>query len=499
MPLNRYFSMSMIYPAAGLLILIYTIAHAAGMGITYDEAWTIRSFVPQSFMHIVNYTPCDANSHMLNTLLIKLMFLFGDDSVFMARVPNILAGILYVWFCSRITREFLSPAIGICCFLLLVCNPFLLDFFSLARGYGLAIAFQSGALYFLLRYVRDHRQNDASKALISGGLAVLSGFSLLNFWLVVFGIVTVLPFLYRKLYSRKRIFWNFIIAFGLLALVWEPLRKLNKSGSLWYGGNVDFYHDTLTSLTKYSFGYNSDEYPWVFNALNGSLVVLTLVIIAAFVFNRRLHTQRNVLLATLLLCITAVLMQHFLLGTLYVIDRTALYFFPLFILVLCFSLEEFSGKWYAKAIAMAVAALFVVNLVAKANFYKSAIWYFDAHSETILDDLERQGKKQNAVLRVKHSWVFISSFTYYLDQKHYRHIELVTDVGQEDTLQPDYYVYLEKPLEHTGYQAAGEPAAFPRKQAVRRFPEEFTTVYRIDGPAIAPKKEEGSGNEEHDH
>ena len=77
-------------------------------------------------------------------------FVFGNHSLFIARLPNIIAFVVYAYFAYRFADHLLYFFSGMALFILLLFNPFVLEFFSLARGYGLAMAFELGSLFYLM-------------------------------------------------------------------------------------------------------------------------------------------------------------------------------------------------------------------------------------------------------------------------------------------------------------------------------------------------------------
>lgn len=182
---------------------LYVLVRAVTVDITYDEAWTIRYFVRLDAMHILNCTPCNANNHIANTLLIKLLFGYGQGSVFLARLPNVLAFVLYLYFAFRIAGRFLSGFVPVAALLLLILNPFLLDFFSIARGYGLSLAFEMASLYFLLSFVSRKTGKHALWSLLFGGAAVICNFTLLNYWLVLLLVINLLTFAEKQVRHRQ--------------------------------------------------------------------------------------------------------------------------------------------------------------------------------------------------------------------------------------------------------------------------------------------------------
>ncbi|MES2513525.1 MAG: glycosyltransferase family 39 protein, partial [Bacteroidota bacterium] len=207
-----------VYLIAAAVTFIYVFIRAFNMDITYDEAWTITDFASLDVWGIITYEPCDANNHMINTLLIKLFFLSGSDSLFVARLPNVLACILYIYFTYKIVNKHLSPVMALGCYLLLLLNPFVLDFFSIARGYGLSMGFLIASLYYMISYVNEHKTSQVLWTIAFGILTVLSNFSTLNYWLV-FCLVINLIALFNKGLNFKRTFFLTFSGSVILALI----------------------------------------------------------------------------------------------------------------------------------------------------------------------------------------------------------------------------------------------------------------------------------------
>jgi hypothetical protein len=467
------------YCIIGLLVFLYVLYRAIKIGVTYDEAWTINSFVPQNFINILNYSPCDANNHIINTLLIKLLFLFGNHSLFIARLPNVLAFIMYVVFSYKIASRYLSSLLGICLFLLLILNPFVLDFFSIARGYGLSLGFLMASLYYVISYFLNQQPTKIIFSLIFGAMAVLCNFSLLNYFLVLLIAINIVSYFFSKQYNFKQnLFFSFAVLISLIVTIYEPIRKLKANGNLYYGGDNNFYSDTLISLTKYTF-YTSNTNIAIEYSLNTFIVVILISILLSFYYNRSLLTSKNLVLGITLLCILSVVVQHYLLGTLYLIDRTALFFYPLFILCLCFSLNEFSKKRISKIIAFVVVLSFGINFFRNTNFYKTAIWYFDAHSISILNELNEKGKVKNRKIKIDFSWPFQSSINYYVNNNKFPFIEIVKNKQDREELNTmaEYYIYLNQSLEKVGYDANSQKINSFTKDIFKQYKNEKIIIF----------------------
>ena len=470
--------LSVIRLCIGLAVLCYIVTRAFTVGVTFDEVWTMHVFVPETVMHIINYTPTDANNHMLNTLLIKLLFALGNHSLFMARLPNVLAGCCYLYFGSKLTASWLPPLLGIGCYLLLVLNPFLLDFFSLARGYGLALGFQMASLYYFILWLREHQPKAAAWALGLGALAVLSNFSVLNYWAVLLLVINGVSLALRKQFRlSKTLVYSGIIALVLLALMYEPVRKLKEAGSLYYGGENGLYSDTLTSLVKYTL-YSPNVTATTTIVLNSFLILCAVVLLAAVIHNRRLLAPAPVLGGIIALCLLAAVVQHLFMHTLYPLDRAALFLYPLFILLLACSLSAVRPhlQW---PVATVCVLLFGVNFFSHANGYKTALWYFDADTKQILTRLNRLGTQKNKRLKIDFSCPFQSSVDYYMAQNQYPFIESIKKVGDLLALNDsaDYYVYLAHSLEKVGYDTAQQKINSYRKDIDTDYQSKSIIIY----------------------
>jgi len=221
-----------------LLLLTYSTYRSVNLSFTHDESNSYLHGVHHSFMEIVsnNMPLATANNHMINTLLMKFFeFLFNSSSVFVLRLQSLIAHMLYLLFTFLILKDIKSKLIFFCGFILLNLNPYLFDFFSLARGYALAISFMLMSFYFLLNFIKTDQQKKLWLTLIFGSLAVLANFALFNFFAALLLLIQ-LNFL-RKFHSDNLSWKSFflqknkpvfisILVLGVISF--EPIRKVFK-------------------------------------------------------------------------------------------------------------------------------------------------------------------------------------------------------------------------------------------------------------------------------
>lgn len=264
----------------------------------------------------------------------------------------------------------------------------------------------------------------------------------------------------------------------VIAVIYEPVRKMRENGSLFYGGENDFYSDTLVSLTRSSMYFEESHVHLILN-------IFLIVLVAALVLSYRrgfvLTASKNILVYVTVLCISSVIAQHYLLGTLYVIDRTALFFYPLFMLLLCLALNDIPGRTAPIAAGLLVGA-FTVNFAIHATLYKTALWYFDSRTQAVLEYLNETGRRMHKVILLDSSWPFRSSTGHYASTGKYPFVKVIE--GYPMHPDAEYYIYLSTTIEKVGYNPEDpkeNPILTMRKTELLDYPDEGIHVYRLEG------------------
>src|SRR2546427_3223318 len=168
-------------------------------------------------------------------------------------------------------------------FVLLFLNPFLLEFFSLARGYGLALSLSLGAVFFfgavggcwgVLRVM--------TFLLLSSlclSLADLGNYVWLNVHLPLLAVsLVVLTLRTARFRIPAALFLlgaNGWFIHNLVRRIWS----LKDAGELYFGGHDGVVKDTVGSLIEsslYGYGYGFDLPPIIFDAIVAGLIVAVL-------------------------------------------------------------------------------------------------------------------------------------------------------------------------------------------------------------------------------
>ncbi len=154
--INRYGFIVLL--ATVFVLLLYK---ALKLPVTNDEVPAAINYIHHTPWQIMMFVDHEPNNHILNTLLVKLsVSLFGNKQLIL-RLPTLLSFLVYGIGIFRINKQILKidsifflPAA-----LFFVSNPYLLDYFGLSRGYGLACALTTLSVSFLITGFSGQKSN----------------------------------------------------------------------------------------------------------------------------------------------------------------------------------------------------------------------------------------------------------------------------------------------------------------------------------------------------
>ena len=392
----------------------YVVQRLFAIPMTIDEVATCINHVPRLASEIITYSKDPVpNNHVLNTLLIKIFAGMFDMNTFTARLPALLGGIAYLFASWKLARLFSGDSlVRLFTIVLLLGNPFMTEFFSLARGYGLSVGLLLLAIYFAWQYQLDGTEKDAKRGMWAAGLSVIASFTALNFFPVYF---VVLLWLVKEKTADWRAFWPKARPLGILfaafiLLSYMPISRMQSNDEFRFWGNSSFWRETLIPFTSASarkaiyLGENGVQ------ALAGILAVVSVlgILIGGFLFFRRKMRigQDSFVFGSLLLGGTLLLnvLQHYLLNVPFLNARTALLFHPLFALMLAGAAAQIARHWGRRVVYYVVPLMLftVFNFARAANLDESFEWYFDKHTYKVLNYLkdihEKEGLKEPIIL-----------------------------------------------------------------------------------------------------
>ncbi len=440
-----------------LALVLYVTVRAVLLSFTHDEALSYTVITGNDFWTTT------ANHHILNTNLMRFCsWIFGHKE-FSLRLPNVMAFVLFGYFGIKIIKEhskgFLTGLFG---FILLVLNPFLLDFFSIARGYGISLGLVMVSLYYFLRKNNSTQNYVYSMLLAYAGsaLATVANLNMVNLHLSLLAIIA-LELLHGFKNGNYRLTKNSFIAilafvavetFFMLYII-KRLLVLKAYGQLYYGGSSGFIRDTVGSQVfswQYGGNYSEQFSNWVIYL---AIALCLAALVYALLRVKKGYSALHKIAAVLALNITAVLIQHYILGSLFPVDRTALVFLPLFALLLVFFLEDVIQTCrinfitlISYAFSMAVIGLFIYNFWRAANLKYTLTWRYDAGTKQMMKVVaEKIPANSQDTIVIASDWLFEPAINYYRVAYGYN---LVAPANRDGLSRPaDFYYSLKESMQ----------------------------------------------------
>ena len=409
---------------------------ACTQSITTDEAFTYNLYLAGGVGDIFFHT-YDAANHVLHTLLCKASISLFGASELTLRLPSLGGGVLYFAgvfaICHRLFRN--SPAMLLSAGLLTT-SPGILDYLSVARGYGLALACFTWCIYELwLNYTQAPGRDRIFRAGLVAGLAVAANLVFLFPVSAAGAVVTLL--------SRFRGGIRYLAPAALipLTLYARPLRHAHLDN--FYYGAMTFWHSILT-LVFLCFAHHPPKWPdygelnayysdWqreavaagcVGVALIGALIALPgMIRVWANRLDLKAADATDILLLLAYGCLAgsllAVVLGHTLFGIAYPQDRTGIYLVFLFFLICITLVAKFNRPgWINRTMTAALfsGALFcLLQFAFQFCLTHYAEWPVSAGSKQIAAELTHLHGSRNGV-RVG------ASYELEPDLNFYRHI-----------------------------------------------------------------------------
>jgi|GEM_PF-3161548 len=445
---------------AGLLLFCYIFQRAVLLSLTHDEsATTDLVSVSSADIMFASSQFQTANNHVLHSLCMKWSVLAFGWKEWSIRLPNVLLFILYytaaVWYMHRISGNMLIRITGVVIFCTV---PYLLDFFSLARGYGMANAFSLAGFVMLVSFFQYAEKKYILFSFCMSALAVYSNFTWLNIYLGLWLLLNVgTIFFFRKRNGQSLIkvllqnnTYPFLISCILTLLIYKPISFLRKQEEFKWGTS-----DWITSFNHFisdlQYGHSLTG-----NQENSIRIIgfclLTGMIVSVFVFARHLlryrqnafadfHSKASLLsLLLLLIIISATIAQRYLLNTFYIDGRKATLYIPI---LLCFITA--SGSWLKEKYVTAgntawafLSVLFIYQFWLLFNFKSCREWWYDANSKQAFQIIcaDSGAAKKTAI-----NWLFTHSFNVYNNHFYNHCIPSIvrTDAPADQLKDVDYY------------------------------------------------------------
>ena len=446
---------------------------ALTQAVVCDEAFSYRLFLSRKPR--ILFTTFDANYHVLHTWLTYASVKALGISAITLRIPSLAACILYFAAVYRISRRwFGTTPLLLLSVTLLTINPFVLDFMSVARGYGMALAFFSWAMSeALCASVEEPRVLLRIGILLALSVACnltfvypASALAVLIAGTVLCSRNSSLPLLERA----KKILYRMAAPGLAVALVILVLPLSHIRPNTFYVGTDNLFEMTA-SLLMASLRYHDCDfianrgcyypvlYPWGYRVAQA--LFFTCFSAAAVLFWRRCRAAPGlesdsvrdaglISAGTLFLTAGFNIATHHLFGQVYPVTRMGLYF--LFLVPLCF-LAACRWLWSLRSPARAAAWLWTAALVVLAVALASefdvryyAEWRYDAGSRDMINLVRKMHGGGSRPVRLAASFPLDMALDYY---RQVLGIEWLKPIGRDKPAKGyDYYALIADDLHY---------------------------------------------------
>ena len=329
------------YFVLGFILLLFLVARAILVPPLHDEIATLFYFVETGDI-LNDFTNLDANNHLFNSYLGRLLYLLFEPNLFVYRLPNILAFLLFFYSSIQIFKGIPDKKTQFLAVFALSATPFILEYFALTRGYGLGMSFMLFMLVKLNQWLTENSFSSLVFALLAGLLSVFSNLVFLNSFLITLGIVFLfLVYNYRKINLRSLIvnLSILILAFILVLPLINFGLKLRVSKALYYGDLTSFWEVTGSSLSKMLF--QTDHYLIKYTLLLFVFGILSYVLFKSrrFMFNIK-HNICFLMSIFFVGNLIAVFLLALIFNVNYPEDRAAIYLVVLGIPILAYAVHS---------------------------------------------------------------------------------------------------------------------------------------------------------------
>jgi hypothetical protein len=373
------------------------------MDMTHDEAYSFKLIKTNYFIAMFG----SANTHWLNSICMKISDVLFYNTPGWLRLHSVMAFPFFAWAIYRLGKLMKGMPARIIFYAAILFNPYVLDFFSLARGYGLAMTFQAwGLVYFIKAATNEFRYRNWLWMFILNALAIASNLS--YFYTVVgmaawYAYTILIPKPKGYTIDRRNIRLLSFYILLLLLTVGDLLFIKYYGNDLGYGGDTDLISSLFGTVWEGSlYGANYGQLLPVLTQASFYCLVLACVYYV-FHFLRSKVASTGFLLSIPLLSILLLnIFFHLSFKTPFLYGRTALQWYIPGMLLICFAAGELLSLSKVSRIAGAgIAAILLVLIVVHLNKQTDRElcfeWSLQANTSSAIRELYDQKPQRPAV------------------------------------------------------------------------------------------------------
>ncbi len=308
------------------------------------------------------------------------------------------------------------------------------------------------SIYYFYTFLKNDEIKDYKISLVLMGLSVLSSFVIIYVFIGLILVYNIFQYLKQgksifKLKTILKINTPSFFAMGIILLIlFEPIRKLTEAKQLYFGGETSFIHDSIGfligSLLHYG-NYSNSIKSYVFYSFFLLLTIAIFIVVKDF-FKKKLSYSLSLLIVPLVFLLSVFLIttfNHYFLGSKYIIQRTALFLFPITMLCLIAVLNYFyktsKGKMGAVLLSFLISFIFIQHTIKCVNTYSYFDWHYDINSKKIMEALAQEHITNKQATLGAHPF-FAPTANYYKTKYKLDWLAPVSRAGIDTTKHYDY-------------------------------------------------------------
>lgn len=391
---------SVFFLIASLFVFVITAVRSYNVPFNHDETATFFMYI-QSGKYMPFHSQVDANNHVLNSFLGNICFHLFGSSPFALRIPNLLGLIVLILATYKISLKLEKIGSKVFVTAAILLSFHWLSFFSTCRGYGLSMAFLLMGIAITLDYIENTgKLNLFLLCIICFQLAISANLILIIVVLLLSGIIAIIQLFNKKL-LKPFIIITWLLHLGAIYYWLSFSFFLQDNGALYYGAGESYWKVTFVSLIQLIVGF---EKTWLKYVLVSFFVIVLFVtvFINKNAFMNVLGQFKKPSFSLLFAFVLGVLslgfyLMHKVLGVNYPEDRTGMFFYLFFVLLIAFTLDKIPES-YNQILLFSTSSLFVIHFCLNINFRKHSLNVYETIPEYFYDRLlSEQAKSKDRI------------------------------------------------------------------------------------------------------
>ncbi|MBK7936566.1 MAG: hypothetical protein IPJ82_05540 [Lewinellaceae bacterium] len=429
----------------GIALFIYLVLRVFIMPISDDEFITVDMHASQSWWGVlttsqpsVDWAP---NNHILNTLFVKLeIALFGQKD-WAVRLHILASFAVCYYFIYSTLKCFTNSTTRQTLYLLVIFfNPYLLDFFGIARGYAMSIAAYSAAYYYIILYSEGLSLAHLRNAFIALFFSIWSNFSALYFLLLISVLTGFVIYKNRhQVDYKKHLLYIAIAGCATMLIIFLPLTKTLASSQT-FGGKTGIFQDCAVHYINQYIHFNPNisrhdlwTPGWKITEVLAVICLLlwALLHLISFLFPTKENVAKIQYYSLALLAGVVIIVKILFIwkGVPYPTARTELLFSMPFYLGVCAAFERIILKQKNAVMALIVfISLLTVHFFSSVTFENTIEWWQNGDAKRVVkflkEDLKNAKRDRMPVFGV--------------DGWHYHSIVFYTEVEFKDVMKTEW-------------------------------------------------------------